>query len=529
MSIGTYPESKTIDEVVFRKTPAGGLRAYLHVKDGCDHDTLTKVVATLRDKGWQALPTSENDKPELEVRGFKTESQLIEKLQSNQWISGKGTFIQEPGDKVTFGDKFRKQTLFWSALSYFIGDTSFFTYGHKKASNWNKAAGVNYFLGTTGNFVFGSNPLIGRPDRSDLEIHDLSQKMADYMNQQDIKLPPEASINSIVDDHKKGFFQKTDDFLRHYPVEIMNSFYALAGICIAVAAYKQLHQPIDAKSVEQYVGKRLGAMRSQAPGVHIPEVDIQAMRERGSKLLSKLHHTTSWLDVGLGSLTFGSAMFGNFVKEKKRDPDEPAKTGLAGVWEWVQERPLTLTGAGYMVATMCHAASTAIDYSVGTSSAKEALFHRGTFVATNLIAELLIAISSKGHGHGVIADESINNSVISIAADTIAKQPANMQEDMINHVARFLGRPDTLALKDENVKSQLRHQVELMRKNPWAHASAACLEAEAKQNPVMPPVASVPATAEKPEVKAEPSSLWQAKIAAAANAEKHASPPQAAV
>ncbi len=521
MSICKYPESPMIDEVAFRKTSSGALRAYLHLKDNADQGMLTGVVDTLRSRGWQAIPTSENDRPELEVRGFRNESQLITALQEKKCIAGTGTRIEEAGDKVTFGDKFGKQTLFLSSLSYLAGDLAFYLYGNKENCALKRSAGLAYFGGTFSNFLFGSNPLIGRPDRSDLDIHDMSQKMADYMNSQNIQMSPESSINSILDDHKKGLIKKGDDLCRHYPVEMMNSFYALAGVCIAAAAYKQLHVPVDPKGVEQYVAKRISAIKAAAPGAHIPPADIAKLHERGTTLLNKLHHTTSWLDVGLGGLTFGSAIFGNLVGEKKRDPDEPHRQGLEGIWDWIQERPLTMTGAGYMVATMCHAVSTGIDYSVGTVESKKALMFRGTFVATNLIAELLIAMSSKGHGHGVVADDSITHSMISIAADTIAKQPPNMQEDMIEHVARFLGQKDTLALKDEDVKRDLRHQVEIMRNNPWAHASAACLKEEAKTNP-----APVAITTVAP-AKAEKLPHWQAKLAAAAAVDKNALPQNA--
>lgn len=529
MAIYTYPQSSLIDEVSFRKTATGTMRAYLKVKDSCDYDKLKPIVDSFRDRGWQAIPTSENDRPELELRGFRTEGQLIGELQDKGWISGEGKKIDDPLDTLSFKDKFKKQTLFWSAIAYFVGDGSFFRYGQLREQNemaeaakfgktlesgpggWNtpggltKAAGLAYTAGTAANFIFGSNPITGRPDRSDLDIEDLSKKMAEYLEKQNIKLPPEASINSIIDDSKKGLIKKGDDVMRRYPVELMNTFYALAGICIATAAYKEMGKHIgpDDLKVAQYMNKWPG----QTP-------------EQAVNLLNKMHKTSSILDVGLGSLTFLSAMFGNFVKEKKRDPDEPKRGGIMGIWDWIQERPLTITGAGYMVATMCHAVSTLVDYRIGTQSDKSALLYRGAFVASNLLAELLIAISSKGHGEGVTSDESIGNSVISIAADTIAKQPAERQEELIEHVARFLGDKNTLAMKDEEVKKELRHQVEMMRKNPWALASAASLQEDAKE--AGKPISACPLN--KPCSK-DKTNAWQAKLAAAA-AEPKSNQPQ---
>ncbi len=89
----------------------------------------------------------------------------------------------------------------------------------------------------------------------------------------------------------------------------------------------------------------------------------------------------------------------------------------------------------------------------------------------NLVAELLLAISSKGHGEGVKSDNSVDNTIISLAAELIVKQPKAMQNYLIDHMADFLARPDVLALKDTDTSRILRQQVEAMRNNPWAQAS----------------------------------------------------------
>ena len=191
------------------------------------------------------------------------------------------------------------------------------------------------------------------------------------------------------------------------------------------------------------------------------------MRHEAVHTLEKFHKTSSWLDVGLGSMTFGSGMFANIVDEKVPDPDAPKKEGAAAAWEYIQQHPMTVAGVGYMISTLCHAASTGIEWKIGTTEGKKAIFDRGVFVATNLMAELLVAISSKGHGKGVKSDTSIDNTTLALAADLIAKQPPEMQQELIDHVSAFLGQPDVLAIKDTQAKKQLQEQVELLRKNPW--------------------------------------------------------------
>jgi len=53
-----------------------------------------------------------------------------------------------------------------------------------------------------------------------------------------------------------------------------------------------------------------------------------------------------------------------------------------------------------------------------------------------------------------------------------------MQDQLIDYMAKFLGRPDVLAMKDEEVTNLLRRQVESLRRNPWAVAETASQPAE---------------------------------------------------
>ena len=146
----------------------------------------------------------------------------------------------------------------------------------------------------------------------------------------------------------------------------------------------------------------------------------------------------------------------------------------------------------------------------------KALYNRGTFVVTNLIAELLVAISSKGHGHGVVSDRSVDCTVLSMAADVIAKEPPQMQQELIDHVARFLGRADTLAMKDTEVKAILNEQVEVMRKNPWAMAKPVEASAPQLEQP------SHPVETQQQPARAA-STAWQTKIAEKPAASAHLS------
>lgn len=454
MSVYKYQQGSVIDEVTFVKSDGGSLRAYLHATPDTPEKTLDDIAMSMAKRGWQIVPNSMNGKATLEVRGFGRTKQVTDILSENGWAKGKAEITEDKKDTSKLWDKFRKRSLFLSGITYLAGDYSFIKYGLKDEKNPLKiGAGFAYFGGTLSSLLFA------RKDTPDLQIKEIAGRMAKHMQEQNINLPDDCSLNSIIQDKHKGLIKTSDDLFRRYPAELMNTFFAISGACIARDAYK------DTKSQSR----------------------------------SKI---SAWLDVGLGSMTMASAAFGNLVEEKVHDPDTPRKHGMAGIWEWVQERPLAVTGVGYMISTMLHFASTTIDMKTANKKNEESIRWRGLFVASAILSEILVAISSKGHGKGVVSDKSVDESVISLSAELIAKQPPAKHEYLIDYMAGFLGREDVLALKDTDVKDLLRTQVELTKKNPWAQ----CKE-------VLPPK-----TAVKNELFASPAedNKWQAVVAKSA-------------
>ena len=491
MSVYRYSQGSVIDEVTFVKSDGGSLRAYLHAVPDTSEKTLADISLAMAKRGWQIVPNSINGKPTLEIRGFGRKTQINGVLSENGWAKGEATITEDKKDNSKFWDKFKKRSLFLSGVSYLAGDFAFIKYGLEDNKNkLNMAAGFAYMGGTLSSLLFA------RKDVSDLQIKEIARKMATHVQAQNIGLPDDCALNSIIQDKHKGKIKTADDFFRRYPADLMNTFFSIAGACIATSAIRN----------EVYGNPSRGALRKilTDEGKHFrktaPSSSAVGRVKMATAAVKKNMRVSGWLNVGLGTMTMASAAFGNFVEEKAHDPDIPRKQGLAGVWEWAQEKPLTVAGIGYMVSTMCHAASTMKDWKHADSVKKKTIAWRGTFVATNLLAEALVAISSKGHGKGVISDRSVDESVISLSAELIAKQPPAQHDHLIDYMSGFLGREDVLARKDIDVKDLLRTQVELVKKNPWAN----CKD-------VLPPATP----AHKNELFASPpeDNKWQAVVA----------------
>lgn len=472
MTVYSYPQSDIIDEVTFEKSARGGIRAYVHAAAGADPKVLHDITCTLQDKGFQCIPIMHKGRPALELRDFKREEEVIACFVQGGWVKGNSVEHSLPEDRIGFMDKLRKRSLQASGLAFIAADIGFTKYGAKEKCLEDTLAGISYMLGSVELSAFGRN------DQADLQVRQIAQGMLQHAKQKGLNIPDDCVVNSIGAGQSKGVIRKTYNFLRENPAEIGNMMYFTAGALIASAALRR--------------------KVFNTPRATMDANQIFKMRMSGAG------------DTLLGMSTMASGLIGAFVKEKAHDPDAPKQTGAARLWEYIQEKPLAVAGLGYMVSTACHAFTTyserkealnVLKTSAGRATqeimlAKEkmgAIPWRMLFIGATLVGEVLLTISSKGHGEGVKSDKSVDKSIIALSADLIARQPVAMQEQLVSYMAQFLGRPDVLALSNDKVRKQLTESVNSSRQNPWVMASSL------RTSPALPSTSSIPA--------------WQAKVA----------------
>ncbi len=366
----------------------------------------------------------------LEVRGFSSEKKVLEDL--HKWLPGEPRIALELSDNITLTDKLKKRTLQASGVAYLVGDWGFWTYNKEEADKLGMAGAFSYFLGTLALVFYGRN------DQSDLQVMDKAKELKQFLIKENITPSEGSALHHVVKEKPKSVFQSLHEFGKRYPSELFNSVTALAGVFVAASAH----------------GKATSKLK--------PGMDKRALKE---------FHDEGWMDVGLGVTTAASGVLATVVKEKSPDPDEPPAKGAKWIWQKVQEHPLAIAGVGYTISTLFHAASTWKAYKeakrTGDKKRLGSVPRRALFVGMALLSEFLLAISSKGHGQGVTSDQSVNNSVIALAANMVTISPPEKQEQLINDLAGFLSKPEVLALKDTQVAEQLRSQVKAMQENPW--------------------------------------------------------------
>lgn len=471
MSLYRYQSDSLIDEIRVIATPKGGVRAYLHAGNQTTPKQLEQIKAKLSSLGWIGVPDVLDYKPVLEVRGFKKTKNLVQALSENGWVKSEPQITATKDHRTGLGETLRNLTLRFSGLVYLIGDAGYnykaiteYRANKSLSSRIDVAAAVGYALGSLALLVYGSR------DQSDNQIRNATRELKGFLHKESIALPDDAVIHRVTKRRKLGFWGSIDHFLARFPSEAMNTIYIGVGLLLTWGAFIKAKTPLLPNET-----------LALAPG--------RRMKNR--------------IEVGLGITTAASALGSVIIKEKKRPEGEPRKKGLAGVWEWIEEKPLRLAGYGYMLATVFHGGAYVTAMAKGSEAVKKAERGRLVFIVTNLIAEILMAISSKGHGEGIVSKTGgVDDSVLATAADIVAKQKPEDQPALVQRLAGFLSTPDLLNDKAENIEALLREKLAAMQNHPWRGGQ----QVASQPSPQRPPSPAVPHTTVS-------QSQWQQKAA----------------
>lgn len=458
MPIYRYDSTSLIDEITIIKNASGGARAYLHARDGATSEQLSNAVRQLTDSRYLVVPIEIDGKPMLEVRGFGKADTLQRRLGS-LGLTGKVSeqeAIKE--DKIPFIDKLKKRTLLASSLTYLISDYGYFRYGQlkqkKDSGHWeDKIAGIFYNLGSW----FGFASMLLRRDQSETEIRKASEVAIKAAQQSGIAINETDSLLYASKDHSKRSALVTT--FAKYPSELMNISFGTAGALIAKGARKDYIKLRNAEKDNPELKRKLTKAEKENPAFN----EINAHQKE--VLISKQ-------DIFLGLTSTVSGLIGSVIPEKHPDPDAPKPTGLRAIGSWIQQRPLVIAASGLLVSTGVHVKSSLDERKKAKAKGEslEASNWRLWFVMGNLVAELLMAFSSKGHGKGVKSDTSIDPTTCALAAEMIYKRPEEQRAELIEKMAGFLAKPDALNVPREKLAAMIGEQLAQLEKNPWAAA-----------------------------------------------------------
>ncbi|HEU5046986.1 MAG TPA: hypothetical protein VFT64_04000 [Rickettsiales bacterium] len=450
MTIYSFRNDSLIDEVAVTHTRGGGVRAYLHARDDAPPQKLEMLQEALTGAAMRWTPITHNGKAALEVRHIgKNGQKLLSLLEREGVTSGQPERKVNPENQISFKDKLRSNTLRLSGLSYTAGDIGFVVYGYKDSITkgpdgktrikdpQNLLAGIFYALGS---------PIItffGKGDKSDIQLRHMSYNTMKLLEQKGFNVPHDAALRSITDQHNSTIGRRILSMCKRYPAEIGNSLFGVAGSMVLWAGIRDY-------------GKIKAGTSAKSP-------------------------VTAISDMSLGVVTMlaGAA---SLIPEEVPKPGEPKKTGIAGAWEWVKEKPLRTAGLLLGLSTIGHTTSTLVEQrnsarqvANGASESLKAdaqknigaLLGRWGFVVTNLLAEVLMSLSSKGHGEGVESDTSLHPSLYSAMGDLIQRSPPEKRASMLETIASYLSDKDNLNLDEDTIKEGIQRHMKDLTNNPW--------------------------------------------------------------
>lgn len=485
------PES-LISRVEIVRTETGAKRAYLESAQNADKAKLGEVREALAKHGYLTVPIEVGGKPLLEVRKFSSPESLLKQLGESGGVSGVPAQQMAVQDRMTAWQWVKNNTYKACLAFYLVGDAGYTVYGRYKnrnneakrlldggvkqakkpfwhSDNFDEYAGNAYFLGTASSIA----STMMRGDQSDEEVQKISEKLRD-----DLKDHHGGALSTtykaIEENSQLHGFARVKQFIVKHPAEILNYCYALAGASIAYANrghYKLLKPEYEASKKALEIAK---ASKDEA-----------RIAEAQSRFNTKKADRGVYIqDMTLGSITFFSGTSSSLIKERPRTPDEAPPQGIfAKAWRWIEEKPLRLAAGGYLISTVLHLNSTTKEYANIEKNRAEhpnspeygkvfdgqrKLTHfRMLFCVTNIIAEILMALSSKGHGEGVKSDATVETSATAIAAENIALQAPEKREELVEKFAEHLASPKVMGGSSVMIARGIRSNLKSLESNPW--------------------------------------------------------------
>ncbi len=521
-------KSELLEKAQIEKSPDGSITAYLIASEGANSEKLSELKTHLSKNGYQFAPTLfEEKQPSLKVVGFDKEKDFLFSLKAFD-----GSLKQTQSETLESDTPNRKEEVKRAALkiaggSYLVGDGFYYWYGRVKDSAKKLAQGATkaasgsgggfrisndiaasfaYMAGSLGGFVFGKDPAAAN----------LKHLQRGLISELGVELPEESALGHFEKQQKaRSGFQKAFDHLSRFPAEILNLCIAAAGTFVMLAGLE------DYRDKKEELNKLSKLDTAHPMALNKDEFDAKM---KSAKFDRNLEAVTGLISLGVG-------VGGSIIKEDKTvnnlTPQEQANRGIfQKMWDKVRSSPQKMVGYGLMGSTATHLLLSVnsfmktpkeiegwrdklnVDQNIKTKNlinadhkdslvnnweqynfsdkkdaqhaagtlgelvgSKRAFLFRLLFVVSNVISEVLISISSKGHGAGISTeDNKTSNSMIDMAAEVIAKYEGTEQENILQKTADYLAKPGVLGMKRDEAEQTLREAISEMHDNPWSIA-----------------------------------------------------------
>lgn len=436
MAIYRFSDTSAVREAVFRYAKDRPPTAFLTAKDGTAADELSTIRRAIESAGWQCIPASVDGKEVLQVSGFKEAGQCSAFLVTHHFAEGEPKITPEKGDHQTLTTRqwLQHSSLKLGGWSYLIGDMSLAASGFMKGDSKEAMGGALY---TAGGAILARYGNV----KTEHHVREVLERTGEFLKEEAVKLPEDCRLFTILKQRREGGIANTESFFSRYPSQVTLGVYTMGAFSMLLS----------------------GLMKKG-----------NAMSAFGSTGTLQDKEKLSSIAYGLNST--GTKVGSLLIPEKRQYKDDEKKIKhpgtLGAVVDWFQEKPLRLFGYGALLSTGLLGWSTYNEYK-NNPKQKSHIFKFVT-VGSYIIGDTLLTISNKDY---VNADGQFDpdeqRRIEATIAETIARQPQEIQGGLVHHVAGFLSTQPEMKGNAEQIGKEIQEQVDHFAKNPWASRTAA--------------------------------------------------------
>lgn len=295
-------------------------------------------------------------------------------------------------------------SLKYAGYGYLIGDAALFAHGMLNHRPDRAFTGLAWGVGGLVPALYGKEP-------AEHQLKRLSYQLGDFLSSQSVPIPRDSELFREHLRHSPTAFNKIEDFLYAHPSQMLNAIYAIGGTTLIRSGLKQAKP--------------------------------------------------DYFEAASGALVTAGGLAGWLLPERKSDDSKPKSTH-GGLWEWMTEKPLRVSGLLYSLNNITLISSAFTERAA--NPANTSYYLKFLTAASYVVANNLLALSSKDQ-----ANQAPNTEATAIierlAAQVIHAQPADVQEALIQKVSEFLATCPELKSDAATLSTQLHKQVAKLAHN----------------------------------------------------------------
>lgn len=297
-------------------------------------------------------------------------------------------------------NRLKEQSLKAAGYAYLVGDAALFAAGLMEKNFKGASVGLMWGLGGLAAARYG-NP----SKEKQLEI--LTHRLGDYLEKQGVDIPKIAETKMLT--AKENVVYHVEEFLYSHPSEALNAVYAIGAAQMVGSGIAQKFKP----------------------------------------------------DISSGALIGAGALAGLLIPERKADASHPANGSFGKALQWVQEKPLRVSGALYTVNNL--SMLWAGFAKRRENPAQKSYMLRFATAASYIFANSMLSLSSKAGA----ANDKKSDAVLSGLADTsarvIAAQPQEVQDVLIHNIAAFISSQPEVHKKADEIAALLHNKLDAIK------------------------------------------------------------------